>query len=269
MTTDGWNITLQNFTYLGVPCVNIIGRWGSSDNACLILGAHYDTRPQADQESNPTNRTKPVIGANDGASGVAVLLELACALPEEVRGSVEFVFFDAEDSGNINSWQWIVGSTYYVGQLSSDRKTTIRAMILLDMVGDTNVRLLRETSSTKSLQDYLWSIAEDIGHNGTFLDDIGASILDDHRPFLSAGIPSLDIIQHNPFPSYWHTLEDTPDKCSAGSLEIVGQVLETFVVQYANNTTSFSQDTGFLAYVPLLILLFVVCLVAYSRLRQR
>jgi Zn-dependent M28 family amino/carboxypeptidase len=196
-------------------------------------------------------------------------MELADALPEGVRGLVEFVFFDAEDSGYINGWQWIVGSTYYVEQLNSDRKAAIRAMILLDMVGDSNLRLQRETSSTKSLQDYVWSIADSMGYNNTFLDGNGASILDDHNPFLNAGITSLDIIQHNPFPSYWHTLEDTPDKCSATSLGMVGQVLETFVVQRANQTTTFSQGSTFLVYVPVLIVFSIACFVACMRFRRR
>jgi glutaminyl-peptide cyclotransferase len=269
MTSSGWNVTRQNFTYLGVACTNIISRWNSSGNASLILGAHYDTRPRADQESNVANRTRPIIGANDGASGVAILMELARALPQSVRRSVEFVFFDAEDSGEINGWDWIVGSTYYVGQLSSDRKASIRAMILLDMVGDTNLRLLRETGSTGSLQDYVWSIADHIGYNSTFLDQNGASILDDHSPFLNAGIPSLDIIQHNPFPRYWHTLKDTPDKCSATSLGIVGSVLEAFVVQYTNETTTFTQGSAFLVYAPVLIVFLVICLVAYIKYRRR
>jgi len=269
LTSYGWYVTLQNFTYLGVACANVVCRWGSNNNASLILGAHYDTRPQADQEGNPANRTRPVLGADDGASGVAVLIELAHVLPETVRSSVEFVFFDAEDSGNINGWQWIEGSTYYAGQLSGERKAAVRAMVLLDMVGGTGLRLPRESGSTRSLQDYVWSIAQELGYSDTFLNENGASILDDHRPFLSLGIPSLDIIEHNPFPWYWHTLEDTPDKCNATSLEIVGQVVETFVVRYTNETTTFSLDPTLLPYVAAMIVLLVVGLAAFSRVRRR
>jgi Zn-dependent M28 family amino/carboxypeptidase len=111
-------------------------------------------------------------------------------------------------------------------------KTNISAMILVDIVGDNELRLLRESSSTDSLQELVWSIAAELGHNDTFLDSTGGHITDDHSPFLSAGIPSLDIIQHAPFPWYWHTLEDTPDKCSAESLEVVGSVLEVFLVRH-------------------------------------
>ncbi|MFW9800687.1 MAG: M28 family peptidase, partial [Candidatus Thorarchaeota archaeon] len=236
----GWQVTLQNFTYLGVECTNVIGRWGSMNNASLILGAHYDTRPLADED--PVNQTLPVIGANDGASGSAVLLELSRVLPESVRSSVEIVFFDAEDSGDISGWDWIVGSTHYVQQLSSSRREEINAMILLDMVGDENLHLPREITSTRSLQDAVWSLAASLGHDEIFIDTLGGSVLDDHRPFLDAGIPALDIIHHNPVPAYWHTMEDTPDKCSATSLQVVGQVVETFIVDDIDVDTTFSPN---------------------------
>ena len=225
----GWNVTFQNFTYKEVECVNIIVTWASSQTSSVILGAHYDTRPG-------------IIGANDGGSGVAVLMELADSLPEAVRSTVEIVLFDAEDSGNIDGWEWIQGSTYYVSQLSSARRNSIEAMVLVDMVGDENLRLPRESSSTTSLQNTVWSIAGQLGHNDTFLESYGGSIIDDHRPFLDVGIPAVDLIQHEPFPWYWHTSEDTPDKCSAESLQTVGEVLEVFVVEQANNGLTFSSD---------------------------
>ncbi|MCF2137071.1 MAG: M28 family peptidase [Candidatus Thorarchaeota archaeon] len=243
LLSNGWTVTLQNFTYNSVKCSNVIATYGSA-NATIILGAHYDTRPHADHDPAATNRTLPILGANDGGSGTAVLLELSKSLPENVRPSVELVFFDAEDSGYINGWDWIVGSTYYVDNLSSERISQIRAMLLLDMVGDSDLRLLRETSSTVSLQNLVWGIAKGLGHDDVFLDARGAGILDDHRPFLDAGIPALDIIQHDPFPWYWHTLEDTPDKCSATSLETVGSVVEAFVYNMTLSSTTFSQPTG-------------------------
>lgn len=242
LETHGWTVTFQNFTYLAVECSNLIATWQSNDRSSIILGAHYDTRPLADQDPAPLNRTKPVMGANDAASGVAVLLELARVLPESVRGEVEFVFFDAEDSGGINGWSWIVGSTEYVDQLSPTRVGTIDAMILLDMVGDSELVLQREISSTQSLQDSVWNHAAELGHGDVFVDVSGRSILDDHRPFLDAGIPALDIIQHNPFPWTWHTVEDTPDKCSAVSLEIVGEVVEVFIVEQIGAGGTFTSD---------------------------
>jgi Zn-dependent M28 family amino/carboxypeptidase len=259
----GWNITFQNFTYMEVECVNIIATWESSLTAPLILGAHYDTRPRATSDPDSENRTKPVLGANDGASGVAVLMELARSLPEGVRSNVELVLFDAEDSGQIDGWDWIQGATYYVSQLSSARISSIQAMILADMVGDANLRLPRESSSTTSLQNTIWSIAHQLGHNDTFLETSGASITDDHRPFLNVGIPAVDLI-HYPFPWYWHTLEDTPEKCSAESLQIVGDVIEVFVVDYVSSGTTFPVDDptilwiamGAIIAVPAIILMF-------------
>lgn len=221
----GWNVSFQNFTYREVECVNIVVSWAFSQSSPIIIGAHYDTRPG-------------IVGANDGASGVAVLMELADSLPEAVRSTVEIVLFDAEDSGNIDGWEWIRGSTYYVSQLSSARINSIQAMVLADMVGDENLSLPRESSSTTSLQDTIWSIAGQLGHNDTFLESYGGSIIDDHRPFLDVGIPAVDLI-HYPFPQTWHTLDDTPDKCSAESLQTVGEVLEVFVVEQANNGLTF------------------------------
>jgi len=154
---------------------------------------------------------------------------------------VELVFFDAEDSGMINGWDWIVGSTHYVKQLTTERKREIRSMILLDMVGGEDLRLSRELYSSKTLQDRIWSIAHEMDYDHIFLDKPGAYMIDDHRPFLDVGIESLDLI-HYPLPWYWHTIEDTQDKCSRSSLEIVGGVLEMFIVRQAvdhiPNTTS-------------------------------
>ncbi|MFX0107939.1 MAG: M28 family peptidase [Candidatus Hodarchaeota archaeon] len=237
---EGWTVALQNFTYRDIECANVIARYGNLDNASIILGAHYDTRPRADKDPDSANWSKPILGANDGASGVAVLLELARTLSEETRESVELVFFDAEDSGGIDNWDWIVGSTHYVDQLDSSRINSIIAMVLFDMVGDVNLRLPRERSSTRSLQDSVWSIAADLEHENVFLDSFGGSILDDHTPFLLADIPALDIIHHSPVPPYWHTMEDTPDKCSAESLEIVGEVVESFIVQIVSGDTNIS-----------------------------
>jgi len=260
----GWNVTLQNFTYRETLCTNIIATWNSSTNAAILLGAHYDTRPEASADPDPLNRTKPVLGANDGGSGTAVLIELAHILPVSVRSTVELVFFDAEDSGGIDGWDWIQGSTYYVSTLNISRRQSIRAMILVDMVGDSDLVIPRERSSTSSLQNAIWSIASQMGYNDTFLDIAGASITDDHRPFLDAGIPAVDLI-HYPFPESWHTLADTPDKCSAESLQIVGRVLETFVVEQDAGNITYPLDTQYLFYAALIIIPLIIIAVVYLR----
>jgi glutaminyl-peptide cyclotransferase len=258
----GWNVTFQNFTYKETECVNILAKWNSHNDSPVILGAHYDTRPPG--TSDPGSG----VGANDGASGVAVLLELANILPEETRSAVEIVLFDAEDSGGISGWDWIQGSTYYVSQLSTKRKSSIHAMILVDMVGDTELEIPRESSSTKSLQNSIWMIAEQLGHNDTFIDTYRGPIIDDHKPFLDAGIPAVDLIQV-PFPSYWHTLEDTPDKCSAESLETMGEVLEVFIVEEADNPTTYAPDTPVLIVIVLIVLILLVVPIIYTKLKRK
>jgi Zn-dependent M28 family amino/carboxypeptidase len=257
-----WTVSIQNFIYRETDCANIIATWEAVTQSPIILGAHYDTRPNATSDA-PVNRSKPILGANDGASGTAVLMELARILPTSDRSKVELVFFDAEDSGGLNGWDWIRGAVHYVSELTTQRKNTIEAMVLADLVGDADLYLPKEGSSTDSLQNVIWSIAADLGYGSTFVNNAGSSVIDDHRPFLDAGIPSVDIIQV-PFPSYWHTLEDTPDKCSPESLEKVGRVLEVFVVDYDSENGSFSPDPPITLYAAVIILLIIVIPVIYQ-----
>ncbi len=273
LESEGWTVELQNFTYHEVDCANIIATWPIRNSSFFVLGAHYDTRPHADQESDPEDQMKPVMGANDGASGVAALLELARVLPESTRSMVELVFFDAEDSGYIDGWDWIVGSNHYVDQLETSQRESITAMILLDMIGDVNLRIPREASSTDSVQDSIWNIAASLGYDDIFLDTPGSSILDDHRPFLAAGIPAVDII-HTPFPWTWHTLHDTPDNCSPDSLEAVGRVVEYFLVGLSGSTdttTPFPTDppTDILGILLIAVPIVAVAVVALAYLYKR
>ena len=187
----------------------------------VVLGAHYDTRPQADLD--PSDPAAPVPGANDGGSGVAVLLELAAAMPPEtLPRAVWLVFFDAEDSGGIDGWEWIVGSSHFVETLEVE----IEAAVLVDMVGDADLRLPLELNSTGALQQQIWLAARTLGY-GAFVAEPGPSILDDHTPFLRAGIPAVDIIDIEYPP--WHTQADTLDKISPASLEQVGRTLQTWL----------------------------------------
>ena len=266
LESQGWIVSLQNFTYRDTGCSNIIARWTNSSSPPLLLGAHYDTRPNATADVG-ANKTKPILGANDGASGTAVLLELARTLPESVRSLVELVFFDAEDSGDINGWAWIRGSTYYVSELSASRKSSIHAMILVDMIGDANLQIPKESSSTDSLQNDVWNIADSLGYSGVFLDSGGYSVLDDHSPFLNAGVPALDLIQV-PFPWYWHTLEDTPDKCSNESLQVVGRVLESFISEYNTESSTYALDQPYLLYGLLVVFSLLVLSIVYLRLKR-
>jgi glutaminyl-peptide cyclotransferase len=200
------------------PIKNIIARRGDT-GPWIILGAHYDSRLLADQDPDPNLRTQAVLGANDGASGVAVLLELARTLPADLPLNVWLVFFDAEDNGDIQGWDWIMGSSAFVPTLPAKPD----AAVIIDMIGDTNLNIPREQNSTPALVDEIWQTAKKLGYENFFLDQPGYSMLDDHTPFLQAGIPAVDIIDFD-YP-YWHTSQDTADKVSAESLEVLGRTL--------------------------------------------
>jgi len=260
----GWDVILQNFTYRDVDCANIVAHDSVSQNVSIILGAHYDTRPLADHDPNPENRDESVMGANDGASGTAVLMELARILPTQIRNKIELVFFDAEDSGSINGWQWIVGSNYYVDQMSPEIIANITMMILVDMVGDTNLRLQRELYSTRDLQNEVWSIAAHLGYDAIFQDSNGGYIIDDHHPFLNVGIPSLDIIHHDPFPATWHTIHDIPDRCNPDSLESVGRVLEYFITNTTGWTGEYEPNFVFPIELTLIGIFSVVAIITIA-----
>jgi glutaminyl-peptide cyclotransferase len=216
----GWQTKTQEFEYRGVSLRNIIGKRGSGP--VVILGAHYDTRPVADRD--PQHADQPIVGGNDGASGVAVLLELADVLAQhELENEVWLAFFDAEDSGRLEGWPFAVGSAYMAENL------TVRpeCVIVVDMVGDRDQKLYYEGNSDPALRERLWAIAADLGYR-QFVPEVGYTLVDDHVPFVNGGIPAVDIIDFRYH--YWHTVQDTCDKIGAGSLERVGRVLEAFVL---------------------------------------
>ena len=267
LDTQGWPVIQQNWTYQGTPLRNIIA--GAAALPRIVLLAHYDTRPRADYESDPQNQSLPILGANDGGSGTAALLELAAVLPDEAKDSIVLLFVDAEDSGGINGWEWIVGSTHYVNNLIPNQVAAIEAAILLDMMGDADLQLKRERSSTQSLVDVLWQTAATLGYGHLFLNIPGYNLVDDHRPFLQAGIPAVDIIDFD-YP-YWHTLEDTPDKCSPESLEAVGRVVEQFVQEQLTTPTTFRNPLDWWIGIGsvCIICVLVVGLIYYWRRRSR
>lgn len=226
---EGWQAELQPFDYRGVACRNIIGKMpDASGRPVVILGAHYDTRLRADQD--PVNPTEPVMGANDGASGTAVLLELAHALePSKTPYQVWLAFFDAEDNGRLDGWDWIVGSTYMAEHLG----VTPEFVIVADMIGDADLQIYYEGNSNPVLMERIWQTAAGLGYTSSFIPEYRFTMLDDHIPFSRRNIPSVDLIDFD-YP-YWHTTNDTPDKVSAESLEKVGRTLETFLESGKNN----------------------------------
>ncbi|HXF86654.1 MAG TPA: M28 family peptidase [Anaerolineales bacterium] len=223
LTEAGWQVEVQESEALGHPIFNLIAK-RSDEPPQIILGAHYDTRLYADHDPDPSKRTEPVPGANDGASGVAVLLELARTLPEDTP-PLWLVFFDAEDNGRIEGWDWILGSREFV----RNNSVQPRAVIIVDMVGDADLNIYKERNSDPHLMDEIWAVAKELGYEDKFIPEYKYSILDDHTPFLEAGLRAIDIIDFD-YP-YWHTTADTPDKVSAESLEVVGRTLWTWLIR--------------------------------------
>ncbi len=215
---------------------NVVAKTGSG-RPWIVLGAHYDTRMLADRDPNPAFRSTPVPGGNDGASGVAVLMELGRILPNYLRQpmpdsdlraqQIWLVFFDAEDNGQIEGWDWILGSRAFVDSL--DEKPD--AAVIVDMIGDKDLNIYMEKNSDPTLRDEIWESAAALGFAEWFIPEVKYSILDDHTPFLQAGIPAVDLIDFD-YP-YWHTTSDTADKVSPESLGMVGSTLLNWLVRPA------------------------------------
>lgn len=223
LETAGWQVEIQASEALGHLVKNLVAR-RSADPPQIILGAHYDTRMFADHDPDPAQQTNFVPGANDGASGVAVLLELARTLPDETV-PVWLVFFDAEDNGLIQGWDWILGSREFV----KNNSVHPRAAVIVDMIGDADLNIYKEFNSNPALTDEIWQMAKGLGYDSKFIAEYRHSMTDDHIPFVQAGIPAVDIIDFD-YP-YWHTTQDTPDKVSAESLQAVGDTLYTWIKQ--------------------------------------
>jgi len=230
----GWETEIQTSRVSDHEIKNIIGKWGSG-KPWVIIGAHYDSRFLADHDPIEANRNQPVPGANDGASGVAVLLELARVLPDYMErigdldrvaraNTIWLVFFDAEDNGNISGWNWILGSSAFVQSLSQRPDTAI----IIDMIGDKDLRIFQEKNSDPSLSNEIWSAATILGYSDYFIPQLKHKIIDDHIPFINAGIRAVDLIDFD-YP-YYHTTLDSPDKVSGQSLKIVGDTLIAWIM---------------------------------------
>ena len=232
---------IHNFTVYTTECQNILFKANEEYDNVIILGAHYDSRAKATRDPISENRSKPVPGANDGASGAAVLIELARVLygqKDNLSSEIWFLFFDAEDQGGngILGWDWIEGSEQFVNDLDDfyDSATeNIESMILLDMVGGTNLQFINEQYSTSSLLEELFAIGRNLGYTNEFPSNpVSRSIIDDHIGFLDLGIPSADLIINfwdNPSWPYHHTTEDDISHISNYSLEVTGRTIEQFV----------------------------------------
>ena len=202
---------------------NVLADHDPANPRQVLLCAHWDTRPTADEEEDPEDRSRSIEGANDGASGVAVLLEIARVLRETPPPvGVRFALFDGEDYGP-GSDRMYLGAKRYA---RNPPRPHPEWGVLLDMVGDADLDIWRERNSEEgapTVNDRLFRAAQEAGHGGVFHDSVKWDITDDHLPLLAAGIPVVDLIDFD-YP-YWHTLEDTADKCSPESLGAVGETV--------------------------------------------
>jgi hypothetical protein len=222
LESSGWQVEIQRSEALGHPIQNLVAH-RSEQPPRYIVGAHYDSRIYADHDPDPLKQDQPTPGANNGASGVAVLLELARSLPADAP-PVWLVFFDAEDNGKIPGWDWLLGSKAFVGTMTVKPE----AMILVDMVGGANSKFYMDGNSDRQLSNSIWTSAEKLGYKDIFIPRIKYNILDDHIPFIQAGIPAVDIIDIDD--KYWLTTSDTPEHVSPQSLQAVGSVLWTWLM---------------------------------------
>ena len=215
-------ITVREQPFVGktpagdVAMANVIGTIPGRRPARMAIASHFDTKRAPFR----------FLGANDGASSTAVLLELARTLKDsQPEFTLELLFLDGEEAVN---WDWAgtdntYGSRHYVtaGQADGSLKT-LQALILLDMVGDSDLRIRRESMSTPWLVDVVWATARRVGHGQTFSSEL-TTVDDDHVPFLRAGVPAVDIIDlDNPT---WHTAQDDLAHVSRQSLQVVGEVV--------------------------------------------
>ncbi len=240
----GYEVSTQTHQRYNMTLTNLFARWSpnASNNGQLVLSAHYDSRNIADQDSNESNQTLPVPGANDAASGVAVLLELARHIPEmDLNHDVVLFFNDAEDQEQ----RYTLGAEAWAENLTEEEINSTHAFVLLDMIGDADLQLHNIYPGNETLKSRVVELGGHLGMvNGT-MDcgglpgsdiiqyDKAVGVLDDHVHAHELGIPAIDLMDTSygepkplTFGSYWHTMEDTPDKVSAESLAHVGRLVE-------------------------------------------
>jgi glutaminyl-peptide cyclotransferase len=233
-------VNLQNFIYPGyndeqLNLTNIIARFNPKSDNRIFICAHWDSRPRSDQDKDKLLRDKPIPGANDGGSGVAIILELARILKNNpVKYGIDLILFDGEDYGKESDLNnYFLGSKYFAANIEPNYKPYFG--ILLDMVGDKQAVFLKEGSSVQyasDIVDMVWNIANEINANDFNMQE-GSEIADDHVPLNQAGLRTIDIIDQeligdnspNKRRNYWHTSHDTIENIGKETLQQVGNVL--------------------------------------------
>lgn len=225
-----WSVDGKTYTMW-----NILGEQNWKDaKVRVVLLAHWDTRPDAPQEMDSEKAKKPILGANDGASGVAVLLELARAMKDKLPKDLGILYLmtDGEDLGP-DLDEMFLGAVHFSKNLPKPKPNY---GILLDMIGDRSLSIPVEPNSYAAAQDIVqqfYRVARSAGFKDAFPSTFGPSISDDHLSLIEAGVPTMDLIDfdYGPNHSWWHTHEDTVDKCSANSLGTVGKAMEAWLTQ--------------------------------------
>ena len=247
-----WNWTLDIHPYLDTNLTNLHGIYtpksNETDLPVVVLAAHYDSRDRAERDDDENRTDEPIPGANDGASGVAVLSELARIVPMlGLEHEVWILLTDAEDQGVVPE---MLGAKAWAQDRTQEEIDSIHAFLLVDMIGDADLQINRVYPPKVGLSetDRLWDAVDGLASSLGLVKDVTAcdgslgidivnvneldGVIDDHVPMLEVGIPAIDLIDIRFGPNatkwggYWHTHEDTPDKVSAESLTHVGHILE-------------------------------------------
>lgn len=214
-----------------VTMINIIASFDPDDknqSQRYLLAAHYDSRPRAEYDADPDKRENWIDGANDGASGVAVLMELANLFAtQKPQVGIDLLLLDGEDFGQPGDLdEYFLGAKDFIKR---DIKGKYEFALVIDMIGDSDLRIYREEHSNKyspEITDLVWNTAAELGET-VFVDSVKHAIHDDHLSFMTIGLQSAVIIDFDYI--YWHTTLDKADKCSAASLESVGRVVTELI----------------------------------------
>lgn len=230
--------SLKAFDGTMLDALNIFGQYNPAAKERILLLAHWDCRPWADKDPDPAKRDKPVDGANDGASGTGVLLEIARQLSAKAPDKgIDILFVDAEDWGTDGDEDsWALGAKYFMENLPVEGYSPDEA-ILLDMVGGKDAVFCREYFSERAapaLAQAVWGIAASRGYDHIFLNRMGSAVTDDHVQLISHGIPAIDIIEYHPdsdsgFNPRWHTAADNMEGIDRSTLRAVGETVIDYI----------------------------------------
>ena len=256
MRTRSDSVEVQAWTHVTtkgdtLPLRNIIARFRPGVQQRVLYLTHWDTRPTADQDRNLGARQRPILGANDGASGVGLLIALADALKKTPPNvGVDLLFVDGEDYGVFEDWadttknkDVLIGSQHFANHLSPSYKPIFG--VLWDMIADRSLQIYQEAHSVEAAPEVVarvWATAKELGYAKTFIPEVKTQVTDDHLPLIRKGLRVIDVIDldycsdggincEQDERNLHHTLQDTIDKISAQSLQIVGDVALTLVTK--------------------------------------